>query len=69
MIETLQDRLIRVPARVVRHAGALVLRAYHLAISCSPRSWPACALSPGTVLTAATGPAPYTSEPANPRRH
>ena len=39
MIATLGQRLIRVPARLVRHAGAL--SAYHPATTCSTRSSPA----------------------------
>jgi hypothetical protein len=49
MIATLQHRLIRVPARLVHHAGTRSSCAYHPATSCSRRFSPASAPCPHPV--------------------
>jgi hypothetical protein len=65
MIATLRHRLIRVPARLVRHAGALTC-AYPSDTTCSTRSSPASAPCPQRpdhqAITAPTPPEPRTPE-------
>jgi hypothetical protein len=66
MIDTLRHRLVCVPARLIHHAAALILR-LPPGHNCSPRSSPACAPYPQRPDPANT--APTTPEPAHPRRH
>ena len=63
MIATLRHRLIRVPARLIRHAGGLTLRPPP-GITCSTRSSLASAHSPQRPDQAE--PAPNTPEPRSP---